>query len=97
MTPTPRCRQFNTQWQHVQEWCKDTHQEAEINRNIDAIMEQSLKAAGYRAEHVSNTKNTDCAYWKEAHVRSIPFFVLNNIVAADTHFFSFSTDLPWKK
>jgi hypothetical protein len=76
MTPTPRRRHFHTQWQHVKQWSKDTHQEAEINRNIDAIMEQSLKDAGYRAEHVSNTKNTDRTYWKEAHVRSIPFFLI---------------------
>jgi hypothetical protein len=73
MTPTPRRRHFHTQWQHVKQWSKDTHQDAEINRNIDAIMEQSLKDAGYRAEHVSKTKDTDRAYWKEAHVRSIPF------------------------
>ena len=96
MTPTPRRRHFNTQWQHVKEWSKDMHQEAEINRNIDAIMEQSLKDAGYRAEHVSNTKNTDRAYWKESHVRSFPLFLLNRIVAVETHFISFSTDLPWK-
>jgi hypothetical protein len=97
MTPTPRRRHFQTQWQHVKEWSKDTHQEAEINRKIDAIMEQSLKDAGYRAEHVSSTKTTDRAYWKESHVRSFPLFLLNNIVAVETHFISFSTDLPWKK
>jgi len=95
MTPTPRRRR--SQWQHVKEWSKDTHQEAEINRKIDAIMEQSLKDAGYRAEHVSNTKNTDRAYWKESHVRSFPLFLLINIVAVETHFISFATDLPWKK
>jgi hypothetical protein len=73
MTPTPRRRHYQTQWQLVKKWSKDRHQEAEINWNIDAIMEQSLKDAGYRAEHVTKTKNTDRAYWKEAHVRSIPF------------------------
>jgi hypothetical protein len=97
MTPTPRRRRFHSQWQHVKEWSKDTHQVAEINRKIDAIMEQSLKDAGYRAEHVSNTKTTDRAYWKESHVRSFPLFLLNRIVAVETHFISFSTDLPWKK
>jgi hypothetical protein len=97
MTPTPRRRHFQTQWQHVKEWSKDTHQEAEINRKIDAIMEQSLKDAGYRAEHVSNTKTTDRAYWKESHVRSFPLFFFNNIVTVETHIISFSTDLPWKK
>jgi len=97
MTPTPRRRRFHSQWQHVKEWSKDTHQVAEINRKIDAIMEQSLKDAGYRAEHVSSTKTTDRAYWKESHVRSFPLFLLINIVAVETHSISFATDLPWKK
>ena len=37
-------------------------------REIDEIPEKSLKDAGYRAEHVSKTKDTDRAYWKEARV-----------------------------
>ena len=73
MTPTPRRRYYQTQWQLVKKWSKDRYQQAEINRQIDGIMKKSLKDAGYRAEHVSKTKDTDRAYWKEAHVRSIPF------------------------
>jgi hypothetical protein len=61
MAPTPR-RYYQTRWELVKKWNKDRHQQAEINRDIDAIMEQSLKDAGYRAEHVSKTKNTDHAY-----------------------------------
>ena len=49
-------------------------QEAEIRREIDEILEKSLKDAGYRAEHVSKTKETDRAYWKEAHVSLFMFF-----------------------
>jgi len=43
--------------------------EQEINRQIDALLEQSLKDAGYYAEHVSRTTATDRAYWKAATVR----------------------------
>jgi hypothetical protein len=60
-------------------------------------MEQSLKDAGYRAEHVSKTKDTDRASWKEAQVSCIAFFFQYKNVPADSHFFSFPTDLPWKK
>ena len=74
MTPTPRRRYYQTRWEHVKKWSKDRHQQAEINRDIDAIMEQSLKDAGYRAEHVSKTKDTDRAYWTEAQVSYIAFF-----------------------
>jgi hypothetical protein len=74
MTSTLRRRYYQTRWQLVKKWSKDRHQEAEINRDIDAIMEQSLKDAGHRAEHVSKTKDTDRAYWKEAQVRCIAFF-----------------------
>jgi hypothetical protein len=62
MTHTPRRRYYQTQWQLVKKWSKHRHQEAEINRDIDAILEQSLKDAGYRAEHVSKAKDTDRAY-----------------------------------
>jgi hypothetical protein len=74
MTPTPRRRYYQTQWLPVKKWSKHRHQEAEINRDIDEIMEQSLKNAEYRAEHVSKTKDTDRAYWKEAQVSCTAFF-----------------------
>ena len=63
-----RKRVYKTNWSVVSSWSKDRIQEAEIRREVDAIMEKSLKDAGYRAEHVSKTKETDRAYWKEAHV-----------------------------
>ncbi len=74
MTLTPRFRYNQTQWQPVKKWSKHRHQEADINLDIDAIMEQSLKDSGYWAEHVSKTKDTDHAYWKEAQVRYISCF-----------------------
>ena len=63
-----RKRVYKTNWSVVSSWSKDRIQEAEIRREVDAILEKSLKDAGYRAEHVSKTKETDRAYWKEAHV-----------------------------
>ncbi len=78
MTPTPRRRCYQTQWQLVKKWSKDRYQQAEINREIDEILEQSLKDPGYRAEHVSKTKDTDRAYWKEAQARYMSCFFFNN-------------------
>ena len=74
MTPTPRRRYDQKQWQLVKKWSKHRHQQAEINRGIDAILEQSLKDAGYQAEHVSKTKDTDRAYWKETQASYISCF-----------------------
>jgi hypothetical protein len=74
MTLTLRRRYYQAQWQLVKKWSKHRHQEAEINRDIDAILEQSLKDAGYRAERVSKTKDMDRAYWKEAQASYIPCF-----------------------
>ncbi len=78
MTPTPRSRYYQTQWQLVEKWSKDRYQQAEINRDIDEILEQSLKDAGYRSEHVSKTKDTDSAHWKEAQASYVSCFFLNN-------------------
>ncbi len=74
MTPKPRRQYYPTQWQLVKKRSKHRHQQAEINRDIDAILEQSLKDAGYPAEHVSKTKDTDRAYWKEAQASYISCF-----------------------
>ena len=74
----PRRRYYQTQWQLVKKWSKDRYQLAEINRDIDEILEQSLKDAGYRAEHVSKTEVTDHAYWKEAQANYMSCFFLNN-------------------
>ncbi len=74
----PRRRYYQTQWQLVKKWSKDRYQQAEINRDIDEILEQSLKDAGYRAEHVSQTKDTDSTYWKKAQASYMPCFFLNN-------------------
>ena len=38
MTPTPRRRYYQTQWQLVEKGSKHRHQQAEINWNIDAIL-----------------------------------------------------------
>ncbi len=78
MTPTPRSRYYQMQWQLVKKWSKDRYQQAGINWDIDEILEQSLKDAGYRAEHVSKTKDTDCANWKEAQASYMSCFFLNN-------------------
>jgi hypothetical protein len=67
MTPTPRRRYYQTQWQLVKKWSKHRYQQAEINRDIDAILEQSLKDVGYRAEHVSMTKNIRIAHIGKKH------------------------------
>jgi hypothetical protein len=74
MTPTLCRRYYQTQWQHVKKGSKDRYQQAEINRQIDGIMKQSLKDAGYRAEHVSKTKDTDHPYWKEAQASYMSYF-----------------------
>jgi hypothetical protein len=60
MTPTPRRRHFHTQWQHVKQWSKDTHQEAEINRNIDAIMEQSPTVVRFIAPQRCSAETKHC-------------------------------------
>jgi hypothetical protein len=64
---TPK-RLYHTNWVEVKRWSKSRMTMSEINREIDALLSQSLKNAGYLTEHVSKTKETDRAYWKEAHV-----------------------------
>lgn len=71
---TPR-RVYNTNWVEVKRWSKDETQKAQINREIDGILEHSLKNAGYRKEHVAKTKDSDRSYWKEAHVIFLLFLL----------------------
>ena len=61
-------RIINTSWTEIKVWSKSRMQLSDIDREIDAIMAQSLKNAGYHVEHVSKSKETDRAFWKEAHV-----------------------------
>ena len=61
-------RVINTSWTEIKVWSKSRMQLSDIDREIDAIMAQSLKNAGYHVEHVSKSKETDRAFWKEAHV-----------------------------
>ena len=65
--PTPK-RTIQTKWVDVKQFSKSTYTMPDINHSIDAILAQSLKNAGYYSEHVSKTKDTDRAFWKEAHV-----------------------------
>ena len=62
----------------VKSWCRRKMQDAEINFEIDSILEQSLKDAAYYAEHVTKTNATDRAYWKVATVSKI-FFLTYSI------------------
>ena len=65
--PTPK-RIIQTKWVEVKQFSKSTYTMPDINHSIDAILAQSLKNAGYYSEHVSKTKDTDRAFWKEVHV-----------------------------
>jgi hypothetical protein len=73
-----RKRLYKVQWSVVKSWSRRTMQDAEINREVDSILEQSLKDAAYYAEHVTKTNDTDRAYWKAATV-SIIFFLTYSI------------------
>jgi hypothetical protein len=66
------------QWREVKSWYRRTMQDAEINREVDSILEQSLKDAAYYADHVTKTNATDRAYWKAASVSTI-FFLTYSI------------------
>jgi hypothetical protein len=66
-------RRYQVQWIAVKSWSRRTMQDAEINREVDSILEQSLKDAAYYAEHVTKTNDTDRAYWKAATVSIIRF------------------------
>jgi hypothetical protein len=63
-------RIYQTDWKVVEQW-NTSMSLPEINRQIDAILARSLRSAGYVAEHVTKTKDTDRSYWKEAHVSSL--------------------------
>ncbi len=63
---TPK-RIYQTDWKVVEKWSTSMHL-PEIDRQIDAILARCLRSAGYVAEHVAKTKDTDRSYWKEAHV-----------------------------
>ena len=73
---TPK-RIYQTNWKLVERWSTSLSV-PEINRRIDAILAQSLKSAGYHAEHVSKSKDTDRAYWKEANVSFFVFVKQNS-------------------
>ena len=64
-------RVITTSWTEIKVWSKSRMQLSDIDREIDAIMAQSLKNAGYHVEHVSKSKDTDRAFWKEAHVSQV--------------------------
>jgi hypothetical protein len=66
---TPK-RIYQTDWKVVETWSTSTSL-SEIDRQIDAILARCLRSAGYVAEHVAKTKDTDRSYWKEAHVSSL--------------------------
>ena len=66
---TPK-RIYQTDWKVVDNWSTSLSL-PEINRRIDAILARSLRSAGYVAEHVAKTKDTDRSYWKEAHVSAL--------------------------
>jgi hypothetical protein len=66
---TPK-RIYQTDWKVVNKWSTSLSL-PEINRRIDAILARSLRSAGYVAEHVTKTKDTDRSYWKETHVSSL--------------------------
>jgi hypothetical protein len=68
-----RKRLYKVQWSVVKSWCRRTLQDAEINREVDSILEQSLKDTAYYAEHVTKTNDTDRACWKAASVNVICF------------------------
>ena len=63
---TPK-RIYQTDWKVVEKWSTSITL-PEIDRQIDAILARCLRSAGYVAEHVAKTKDTDRSYWKEAHV-----------------------------
>ncbi len=73
-----RSRRYQVQWRKVKSWCRRTMQDAEINREVDSIFEQSLKDAAYNAEHVTKTNATDRAYWKAASGSTL-FFLTYSI------------------
>ena len=73
--PATPVRIYNTKWVTVQRWKPALTSQSQIDREIDEIMERSLIDAGYRSEHVSNSKATDRSYFKETHV-SICFVLL---------------------
>ena len=75
---------MRVEWRQVQVWCRKTQQDAEINREVDSILEQSLKDAAYYAKHVSRTTATDRAYWKAATVRLI--FVSADSILSQSNF-----------
>ena len=66
---TPK-RIYQTDWKVVEKWSTSISL-PEIDRQIDAILARCLRSAGYVAEHVAKTKDTDRSYWKEAHVSSL--------------------------
>jgi DNA-directed RNA polymerase specialized sigma54-like protein len=66
---TPK-RIYQTDWKVVEKWSTSMSL-SEIDRQIDAILARCLRSAGYVAEHVAKTKDTDRSYWKEAHVSSL--------------------------
>ena len=63
---TPK-RIYQTDWKVVETWSTRMSL-SEIDRQIDVILARCLRSAGYVAEHVAKTKDTDRSYWKEAHV-----------------------------
>ena len=87
-TPLVPRRVITTSWKEIKVWSKSRHQLSDIDREIDGIMAQSLKNAGYHAEHVSKSKETDRAFWKEAHVSQL--FSLTSMFRADESVLSHS-------
>jgi hypothetical protein len=66
---TPK-RIYQTDWKVVDKWSTSISL-PEINRQIDAVLARCLRSAGYVAEHVAKTKDTDRSYWKKTHVSSL--------------------------
>jgi hypothetical protein len=66
---TPK-RIYQTDWKVVEKWSTSMSL-PEIDRQINAILARCLRSAGYVAEHVTKTKDTDRSYWKETHVSSL--------------------------
>ncbi len=61
-TPQQTIRTDWSDWVDVKRWNRDSKQLAETHSDLDALLEQSFKDAGYFAE----TTETDLSYWEQA-------------------------------
>ena len=68
---TPK-RIYQTDGKVVEQWSTSMSL-PEINRQIDALLARCLRSAGYVAEHVTKTKETDRSYrdWKKTHLSAL--------------------------